>query len=263
MRVLLLWALLAWPGWSATRIVVTVVEQKSGNPVTDLNAGDFTMLDDKTPRQVEAAEFAKATLDIMLLLDTSLAGPMVQPVVENVIGQLEPKEQMAMVAFASAADLIQDFTSSRELLVGEILWSLCGPLMDQSAASVRTRGARRVAAICEATIRAILAFAPLRRFMQSDPEGALRLLTSKQGPVQGRAIEKVRELLAYEAQRGALDPPLGVDTLAYLIVRICESFIYAEAISDQKIDVGDAALAVELLLSGRVRRSKAQRKNGM
>ncbi len=32
------------------------------------------------------------------------------------IGQLQPKEQMAVVAFHSAADLIQDFTSSRELL---------------------------------------------------------------------------------------------------------------------------------------------------
>jgi AcrR family transcriptional regulator len=148
------------------------------------------------------------------------------------------------------------WVGSRELLVGEILWSLCGPLMDQSAAAIRTRGARRVAAICETTIRAILAFAPLRRFMQADPEYALRLLTSKQGPVQGRAIEKVRELLAFESQRGALAPPLGVDTLAYLIVRICESFIYAEAISGQQIDVGDAALAIELLLSGRVKRRR-------
>lgn len=117
MRRILLWALLAWPGWSATRIIATVVEQRSGNPVTDLKAGDFTVLDDKTPRRVEAAEFSKATLDIMLLLDTSLAGAMVQPVVENVIAQLQPKEQMAIVSFASAADLIQDFTSSRELLM--------------------------------------------------------------------------------------------------------------------------------------------------
>ena len=117
MRVILVWALLVWPACSATRIIVTVVEQKSGNPVTDLKADDFTVLDDKTPRRVEAAEFTNATLDIMLLLDTSLAGPMVQPVVENVVGQLQPKEQMALVSFASSADLIQDFTSSRELLM--------------------------------------------------------------------------------------------------------------------------------------------------
>jgi VWFA-related protein len=116
-RAALLFALCALPVLSSTKIVVTVVEQKSGNPVTGLKASDFAVLDDKTPRAVEAAEAIKATLDIMLLLDTSLAGPMVQPVVENVITQLETKEQMAIVSFHSSADLIQDFTSSRELLM--------------------------------------------------------------------------------------------------------------------------------------------------
>jgi VWFA-related protein len=117
MRGLLIAALAAACASASTRIVVTVVEQKSGNPVMGLKGDDFTVLDDRTPRRVEAAELTKATLDIMLLLDTSLAGPMVQPVVENVVAQLEPKEQMAIVSFHSAADLIQDFTSSRELLM--------------------------------------------------------------------------------------------------------------------------------------------------
>ena len=52
----------------------------------------------------------------MLLLDTSLMGQMVQPVAESLIRQLQPKEQMAVVAYHSSADLIQDFTSSRQLL---------------------------------------------------------------------------------------------------------------------------------------------------
>jgi hypothetical protein len=42
---------------------------------------------------------------------------MVQPAVETMIAQLQPKEQMAIVSFHSSADLIQDFTSSRELLM--------------------------------------------------------------------------------------------------------------------------------------------------
>ena len=72
--------------------------------------------------------------------------------------------------------------------------------------------------------------------------------------VQRRSIDRVRDLLQAEAARG-LALPLGVDTLAYLIVRLCESFIYADVISDQKVDVGDAGLAVQLLLSGRVERA--------
>ena len=105
---------------AATKILVTVVEQKTGAPVTGLGAGDFTVLDDKTPRTVEGVEFTKDTLDIMLLLDTSLAGGMVQPLAESFVAQLQPKEQMAVVSFHSSADLIQDFTSSRELILRAI-----------------------------------------------------------------------------------------------------------------------------------------------
>jgi len=144
------------------------------------------------------------------------------------------------------------WVGSRELLLSEILWSLCDELMNATAARHRGRGARRVASICEDAVRALVDFEPLRRFVRSDPEYAVRLLTSKLGPVQGRAIERVRALLQYETDRGALAPPLAVDTLAYLIVRLCESFIYAEASSDQQVDVADAGLAIELLLSGRV-----------
>ena len=81
---------------------------------------DFTLTDDRTPRAVEAAEFVQDTLDIMLLLDTSLVGGMVQPVAEDLIAQLQPKEQMAVVSFHSSADLIQDFTSSRQLMLRAI-----------------------------------------------------------------------------------------------------------------------------------------------
>ncbi len=151
------------------------------------------------------------------------------------------------------------WVGSRELLLSEILWSLCDELMTTTAARHRGRGARRVASICEDAVRALVVFEPLRRFVRSDPEYAVRLLTSKLGPVQGRAIERVRALLQYETERGALEPPLAVDTLAYLIVRLCESFIYAEASSDQQVDVADAGLAIELLLSGRVAPRRASR----
>jgi VWFA-related protein len=105
---------------AATRVLVTVVEQKTGAPVMGLEAKDFAVFDDKTPRQVESVEFTRATLDIMLLLDTSLAGGMVQPLAENFVSQLAPKEQMAVVGVHSSADLLQDFTSSRELILRAI-----------------------------------------------------------------------------------------------------------------------------------------------
>ena len=102
---------------AATKLLVTVVEPKSGAPVSGLQAGDFSVLDDKTPRRVEQAEFSRDTLDIQLLVDTSLVGGAVRPLAEGFIGELQPKEQMGIVSFHSSADLIQDFTSSKELLL--------------------------------------------------------------------------------------------------------------------------------------------------
>jgi len=114
-RAVLAWALLG-PAFSATKLVVTVVEPRTCRPVTDLQASDFVVLEDRTARRVEAAERGGGVMDIMLLLDTSLLGEMVPPVAGSLIAQLQGKDQMAVVAFHSAADLIQDFTSSQELL---------------------------------------------------------------------------------------------------------------------------------------------------
>jgi hypothetical protein len=103
-------------GQPATRILVTVVEQRTAKPLKDLTAADFTVTDSGTPRRVEAAEYTSGNVDIMLLVDSSLAGEMVQPLAADLIGQLAEKEQMAMVAYHSAADLVQQFTSSKDLL---------------------------------------------------------------------------------------------------------------------------------------------------
>ena len=123
----------------ATKVLVTVVEQKSGNPVLGLKAADFTVLEDKRPRQVEAAEYSKDILDVMLLLDSSLGGEVVRPVAGDLIGQLQPKEQMAVVAYHSAADLIQEFTSSRELLsqaIGRVKYGNSPKLLDALFATI-------------------------------------------------------------------------------------------------------------------------------
>ena len=106
----------ALPCAAATKLIVTVTEQKSSRPITGLTASDFTVIDDKSPRRVESAESASGSLDIVLMVDTSAAGATVQPLASDLIAQLQPNEQMSVVSFHSSADLIQDFTSSKELL---------------------------------------------------------------------------------------------------------------------------------------------------
>jgi VWFA-related protein len=105
------------PAAAQTKLLLTVVDKKTGEPVTDLKASEIAVFADKTPRRVEGCEYAAGLIDVMLLLDTSLIGEMVQPFAGDLISQLAPKEQMAIVSFHSSADLIQDFTSSKQLLM--------------------------------------------------------------------------------------------------------------------------------------------------
>ncbi len=124
---------------AATRLLVTVLDQRSGSVIPGLTAQDFTVLDDGRPRRVESVATASGPLDVMLLVDTSLLGAVVQPVAESLVGQLQPRDQMAVVAFHSAADLIQDFTSSQELLrraVGSVKFGNAPRVLDALYAAI-------------------------------------------------------------------------------------------------------------------------------
>ena len=143
------------------------------------------------------------------------------------------------------------WVGSRELLLGEIIWSIQQPFMEQARAEVKGRGPAYVAGVSERLMRAILEFTPLRRFIESDPEYALRILTSKSSTVQSRNVELQRAVLEEEVKRGHLDPPLPLDTLAYVIVRIGEAFVYSDVISGREPAIDQAADAILVMLGGR------------
>lgn len=131
--------LLAACAYGQTKLLVTVVEPKSGKPVTRLKAADFAVFDDKSPISVREATAGAGDLDIMLLLDTSLAGGAVQPVASGLIAQLGEKDQMSIVSFDSSAEVIQEFTSSRELLsraVSQVKYGNTPRLLDAIYAAI-------------------------------------------------------------------------------------------------------------------------------
>ncbi len=99
-----------------TTLVVTVTDKKTGAPVKDLRPQEFRIRIGNTPRRVLAAEYETGPVDVVLMLDTSLIGGQISSLAPSLIRELDEKEQMAIVAYHSAADLIQEFTSSKDLL---------------------------------------------------------------------------------------------------------------------------------------------------
>ena len=140
------------------------------------------------------------------------------------------------------------WVGSKERLIGEVLWSFAEQGVEQSRAASSGSGADYIVEVVERFIHLNADFEPLRRFISEDPELALRLLTSKDGPVQVRMIAVARELLVEQIDAGALSPPVDVDSLAYLMVRVAESFLYSDLITGSEPDVDKAVEVVRVLL---------------
>ena len=143
---------------------------------------------------------------------------------------------------------LYSWVGSKERLLGEVIWSFAADGVRQAREAATGTGADHIVDVVERFVHLNATFQPLRRFIEQDPELALRLLTSKHGPVQERMIAVARELLDEQVAAGALEPALDLDALAYLMIRVNESFLYSDVITGTEPDVEQAVEVVRLLL---------------
>src|SRR5689334_13932055 len=135
---------------------------------------------------------------------------------------------------------LYSWVGSKERLLGEVIWSFAADGVRQAREAATGTGADHIVDVVERFVHLNATFQPLRRFIEQDPELALRLLTSKHGPVQERMIAVARELLDEQVAAGALEPALDLDALAYLMIRVNESFLYSDVITGTEPDVEQA-----------------------
>jgi AcrR family transcriptional regulator len=138
---------------------------------------------------------------------------------------------------------------SRDRLLAEILWSLSEASIARLRPTCVGRGAAGVADFVSGYVRFANDSPPFRDFLRREPERALRLLTTKASVCQLRTTEELESLLAAEVAAGRLTPPLPVPDLAYLLVRIGESFVYTDVITGDAPDAAKAHTAVTALLT--------------
>jgi hypothetical protein len=74
------------------------------------------------------------------------------------------------------------------------------------------------------------------------------VLTCNRTPFQRRLIGALRELIDERIAADGYQPPLDPETLAYVLVRIGESFIFNDAITGTEPDLGKAVQASRALL---------------
>jgi AcrR family transcriptional regulator len=140
------------------------------------------------------------------------------------------------------------WVGTRERLLGEVLWTFAAAAIREARAAASGSGADFLADSIERYMRAALQSEPVTRFLKQEPELALRVLTSKHSPMQRRSIAAMSEQLREQVQAGTLEPALDPDDLAYVIVRIVESYLFSDLIADTEPDVDKAIDAIYALL---------------
>lgn len=144
------------------------------------------------------------------------------------------------------------WVGDRERLLGEILWSFAQRGLAESRAhaeGLALTGAEWVVAFVGHNMRLTATFEPIKRFVEREPDAAMRVLTSKHGVQQRRLIDALRAVLEEQTATGALKLRLDPADLAYAIVRISESFIWREFITGEEPDIDKAIQVVRVLLT--------------
>lgn len=146
------------------------------------------------------------------------------------------------------------WVGNKDLLLGEVLWSLYEPLRIEAVNTTPGQGVDFVVGVYRHINSTLLHSEPLRRFIREDPEYALKILTSSQSTIHSRTVEANTRTLREQIAAGHLNPPLNVNSLSYFMVRLAESCLYSDIINGREPrdeELEDACTAVRILLGGK------------
>src|SRR5256886_9144279 len=101
-----------------------VIEKKSKRVIGDLTKNDFELSENGVRQQIGYFSRDELPLSIMLLLDVSGS---VRPILHQIrdgalsaLRHLKPDDQVAVMAFGTTSELVQDFTNDRSLVSQKI-----------------------------------------------------------------------------------------------------------------------------------------------
>ena len=142
---------------------------------------------------------------------------------------------------------------SREALLGKALWMLTQCTLETAAAQweaerpegeLHTPGTGRYinAIVSEST--------GLRRLLEDEPALAIRVLTDPHGQVQTGVAAFVEDLLRRDIAEFGLVTIIEPDALSYALIRLGESFLYADVLAARKPDVATANRLQQAIIEG-------------
>jgi AcrR family transcriptional regulator len=149
---------------------------------------------------------------------------------------------------------------SREALLGEVVARELELLVARKRAEVRRRGAPGLLEVLDRVNRTLIRSRAVRRLLEQERAGAMRMLTTSAGVVEPRAVACIQALIEEEMARG-YTPPTDPETLAYALVHLRHAFLWNDATSGVRGDyerlreVSAALLGIPALTRARGGRS--------
>jgi AcrR family transcriptional regulator len=140
------------------------------------------------------------------------------------------------------------WVGSRDRLLVEVVWSLAERTFDAARAGVDAHGPERVVQVVVRFLDDVITNPGIRRWLSEEGEHAMRLLTRHDTDFQPRLIGAVHALLEEEADAGRLTLPIDLRELAYVIVRLVESYTYLDLITGERPDAARAEPVLRMLL---------------
>ena len=140
------------------------------------------------------------------------------------------------------------WVGSRDALLVEVIWSLARRTLDNIEAEVTATGPERLVQIVTRFLDDVITNAGMRRWLSEEGESAMRLLTRGESGFQPRLIDAMHDLLVEETDAGRLDLPVDLREVAYVIVRLIESYTYLDLITGEQPDARRAEPILRLLL---------------
>jgi AcrR family transcriptional regulator len=140
------------------------------------------------------------------------------------------------------------WVGSREQLLVEVVWSLGARTLEKVDRRVRATGAERIVRVVTRFLDDVISNEGMRRWLADEGELAMRLLTRHDTDFQPRLIDAIEDMLREEADAGRLSLPVDLHEVAYVIVRLIESYTYLDLITGEQPDARRAEPVLRLLL---------------
>jgi AcrR family transcriptional regulator len=137
---------------------------------------------------------------------------------------------------------------SRDRLLVEVVWSLASEMLAEAQRATRGRGSDRIVRVVGRFLDGVIGSPGWRRWLEEEGDHAMRLLTRRETDFQARLIAAIEDLLRAETASGALDVPVDLHDLAYVIVRLIESYTYLDLITGERADARRAEPILRMLL---------------